>query len=188
MKPRGKGGCGQSGSASPRPLPLTKLIAACGWPRRVLRQSPSGAGSGAQSRREGDHPFCRYRIIGSSSSSSGAGRWPSFSGSAWRGAFGHALKRTVCVMHLRPCPGCPLEPPASTPRSSPPARRATRCGVTTIPHPYVLCPPFGPRRLAPGTAVTLGVTLVGRAARSEPTSCARSRMRQPPASGPTGWP
>jgi hypothetical protein len=29
-------------------------------------------------------------------------------GSAWRGAFGHALKRIVCVMRLRPCDGCPL--------------------------------------------------------------------------------
>jgi hypothetical protein len=39
----------------------------------------------------------------------GAGRFPAFPGSAWRGAFGHALKRTVCVMRLRPCAGCPLE-------------------------------------------------------------------------------
>jgi hypothetical protein len=30
------------------------------------------------------------------------------SGSAWRGAFGHALKRMVCAMRLRPCEGCPL--------------------------------------------------------------------------------
>ncbi|WP_135467876.1 CRISPR system precrRNA processing endoribonuclease RAMP protein Cas6 [Crenalkalicoccus roseus] len=29
-------------------------------------------------------------------------------GSAWRGAFGHALKRMVCAMRLRPCEGCPL--------------------------------------------------------------------------------
>jgi hypothetical protein len=32
----------------------------------------------------------------------------SYPGSAWRGAFGHALKRIVCAMRLRPCHGCAL--------------------------------------------------------------------------------
>ncbi len=31
-----------------------------------------------------------------------------FAGSAWRGVFGTALKRTVCAMRFRPCEGCPL--------------------------------------------------------------------------------
>ncbi|MCC7284439.1 MAG: CRISPR system precrRNA processing endoribonuclease RAMP protein Cas6 [Acetobacteraceae bacterium] len=31
-----------------------------------------------------------------------------YPGSAWRGAFGHALKRAVCVMRQRPCAGCAL--------------------------------------------------------------------------------
>ncbi|MCX8134568.1 MAG: CRISPR system precrRNA processing endoribonuclease RAMP protein Cas6 [Roseococcus sp.] len=35
-------------------------------------------------------------------------RLQAHSGSAWRGAFGHALKRMVCAMRLRPCEGCPL--------------------------------------------------------------------------------
>jgi probable addiction module antidote protein len=32
-----------------------------------------------------------------------------FPGAAWRGAFGYALKRTVCIMRPRVCPGCPFE-------------------------------------------------------------------------------
>ena len=35
-------------------------------------------------------------------------RLQAFAGSAWRGAFGHALKRLVCALRMRPCEGCPL--------------------------------------------------------------------------------
>ncbi|HLS69014.1 MAG TPA: hypothetical protein VK035_06690, partial [Kiloniellales bacterium] len=33
---------------------------------------------------------------------------PAFSGSAWRGAFGNALKRTLCATRLSHCTSCPL--------------------------------------------------------------------------------
>lgn len=36
-------------------------------------------------------------------------RLQEFAGSAWRGAFGRALKRIVCAMRFRPCGGCALE-------------------------------------------------------------------------------
>lgn len=36
-------------------------------------------------------------------------RWPAFAGSALRGAWGHALRRQVCVMHREDCAGCPLK-------------------------------------------------------------------------------
>lgn len=32
---------------------------------------------------------------------------PAYAGSAWRGAFGHALKRLVCVTREPACPPCP---------------------------------------------------------------------------------
>ncbi len=37
------------------------------------------------------------------------GGWPRFSGSAWRGAFGRALRRTVCVTRLESCDTCLLK-------------------------------------------------------------------------------
>ena len=36
-------------------------------------------------------------------------RLPGFAGSAWRGAFGHALKKTVCVVRNTPCNQCLLK-------------------------------------------------------------------------------
>jgi hypothetical protein len=35
-------------------------------------------------------------------------RLPAYAGSAWRGAFGHALKRLVCVTREPACPPCLL--------------------------------------------------------------------------------
>ena len=34
-------------------------------------------------------------------------RLPVYAGSAWRGVFGHALKRLVCVTRAPRCPNCP---------------------------------------------------------------------------------
>ncbi len=90
-----------------------------------------------------------------------------FAGSAWRGAFGHALKRSCCIMRLRPCEGCVLEhacvyPTVFEARPSPEADRMRR--YPHVPQPYVLRPITPtPRRLAPGEAFTLDVVLVGRA-------------------------
>lgn len=36
-------------------------------------------------------------------------RLPDYPGSAWRGALGHALKRTVCVVRITPCNQCLLK-------------------------------------------------------------------------------
>ncbi len=97
----------------------------------------------------------------------GEGRLPGFAGSAWRGAFGHALKRTVCVMRLRPCEGCPLARTCLYPtlfHAAPDPAAARLRRLQSVAQPYVLMPPpEGPRRLRPGDRVELGVTLVGRA-------------------------
>jgi hypothetical protein len=102
----------------------------------------------------------RFRAVGE-------GRLPGFAGSAWRGAFGHALKRAVCIMRLRPCCGCPLERTCLYPTlfhaaPDPAARRLSR--LQSVAQPYVLMPPpQGPRFVRPGDPIRLDVTLVGRA-------------------------
>lgn len=39
----------------------------------------------------------------------GKNQLPPYSGSAWRGAFGHALKQSVCVVRHTPCSDCMLK-------------------------------------------------------------------------------
>jgi hypothetical protein len=97
-----------------------------------------------------------------------AGRWPRYPGSAWRGGFGHALKRTVCVMRLRPCAGCPLERSCVYPtvfETAPGEQAAMMRRYDRVPHPFVLQPPVATHdRLESGDLVSLQVTLVGRSA------------------------
>lgn len=50
--------------------------------------------------------WCAYHLTLEAEES---GYLPLYPGSMLRGAFGHALKRLVCVMRHRPCEGCPLE-------------------------------------------------------------------------------
>jgi hypothetical protein len=48
----------------------------------------------------------RYRLLFAQGGTAG---WPRFSGSAWRGAFGRALRQTVCVTRLDSCGTCLLK-------------------------------------------------------------------------------
>lgn len=67
-------------------------------------------------------------------------RIPDYPGSAWRGAFGHALKRTVCVIRNTPCHQCLLKHACAysyifetpTPSNTEKMRK-----YTAIPHPFV---------------------------------------------------
>jgi hypothetical protein len=78
---------------------------------------------------------------------------PSFKGSLLRGAFGHALRRTVCVMGpQQPCPTCMLRKQCVYPRlfetliePNEPVPRFLR-GLRTAPRPYIF-EPFDERRL-----------------------------------------
>ena len=68
-------------------------------------------------------------------------RFPAFAGSAWRGAFGHALKRTVCVTRLRQCPDCLLYRSCVYPyifETPPPLHAAKMRRYTAAPHPFVI--------------------------------------------------
>ncbi len=70
-----------------------------------------------------------------------APRLPIFAGSAWRGALGHALKKTVCVVRNQPCNQCLLKNACAysivfeTPL---PSNAEKMRKYTAAPHPFVL--------------------------------------------------
>lgn len=89
-------------------------------------------------------------------------RLPAYAGSAWRGAFGHALKRTVCVARDTPCAQCMLYRSCAYPyifETPPPPDAAKMRHYTTAPHPFVLT--MEPAQ--PELSYRLGLTLLGRA-------------------------
>ena len=100
-----------------------------------------------------------------------------FLGSAWRGAFGHALRHTVCITGLPPsCDGCALLASCVYPRtfeSRPPADAKKLKLYPTAPNPYVL-EPAGDGDAKDGdtkrAALHLGLTLFGPANDDAPTA------------------
>lgn len=84
-----------------------------------------------------------------------------YPGSAWRGAFGHALKRTVCVMRLQPCAGCALRTVCLFPRlfgasGGPGDGPATE----SAPVPFVLAPEAMPKGGVVSEGTRLAVRLI----------------------------
>lgn len=74
-------------------------------------------------------------------------RLPDYPGSAWRGAFGHALKRTVCVVRNTPCDQCLLKKACAYSyvfETPPPAGTEKMRKYTATPHPFVFR--FGPNK------------------------------------------
>ncbi|WP_305908206.1 CRISPR system precrRNA processing endoribonuclease RAMP protein Cas6 [Methylomarinum sp. Ch1-1] len=68
-------------------------------------------------------------------------RLPKFSGSAWRGALGHALKRTVCVVRNTPCSACMLKGSCAYSyifETPPPQQTEKMRKYSASPHPFVL--------------------------------------------------
>ncbi len=75
---------------------------------------------------------------------------PTFAGSTWRGAFGHALKCTVCVVRDTACTDCMLYRSCAYPyifETPPPPDAAKMRHYTNAPHPFVLG--IGPRQITP---------------------------------------
>ena len=65
---------------------------------------------------------------------------PAYPGSAWRGAFGHALKKTVCVVRNTPCNQCILKDACAYSyvfETPPPANSEKMRKYTAAPHPFV---------------------------------------------------
>jgi len=89
------------------------------------------------------------------------GGLPAYAGSAWRGAFGHALKRTVCVVRDVACADCLLYRSCAYPyifETPPPPGSAKLRHYTAAPHPFALA--VGPDGAQ--TPYRLGVHLFGR--------------------------
>jgi hypothetical protein len=99
-------------------------------------------------------------------------RLPAYAGSTWRGAFGHALKRLVCVTREPHCPDCLLYRSCSYPylfETPPDPAIALLRKYPAAPHPFLLRPPADTRRpLAEGEETPLGLTLFGHGHRYLP--------------------
>ena len=98
-------------------------------------------------------------------------RLPAYAGSAWRGAFGRALKRLVCVTRAPTCPPCLLYRSCLYPYvfETPPdpgVGKLTR--YPAAPHPYVLVPDARGGAIAAGDTLTLDVILFGHGNRHLP--------------------
>jgi hypothetical protein len=112
-------------------------------------------------------PVGRYRIA---FSGEGRARLPRYSGSAWRGAFGHALKRAVCVTHLPQCRDCLLFRSCVYPyifETPPPLTARKMRRYTAAPHPFVLQTPPAEAAETDGRII-VGVNLIGHANRHLP--------------------
>lgn len=80
---------------------------------------------------------------------------PEYPGSAWRGALGHALKRTVCVVRNTPCNLCLLKNACAYSyifETPPPVATEKMRKYTAMPHPFVL-------RLSQNAIMETGYTL-----------------------------
>lgn len=87
-------------------------------------------------------------------------RLPKYKGSAFRGLFGHALRKTVCVTNMLDCAGCMLR---------------QNCAYAylfetfndrneKVAHPFIIIPPLNERQLFPeGDILKMEITLMGRA-------------------------
>jgi len=91
---------------------------------------------------------------------------PAYTGSAWRGLFGHALKAAVCVTGKPACEGCLLYRNCvysyvfETP---PPADAQMMRKYPSVPHPFVLTPAQGQAtELTKGDALSVELMLVGQ--------------------------
>lgn len=93
-------------------------------------------------------------------------RFPAYSGSTWRGAFGHALRRTVCITREPECPQCLLWRSCvySQVFETPAGRGPLLEKINAAPHPYILHPlATSGRQYAPGEDFSLYLTLLGKA-------------------------
>lgn len=93
-------------------------------------------------------------------------RLPALAGSAWRGAFGRALKQSVCVIKGTTCPSCLLYRSCAYPYifETPPLDADKMRRYTAVPHPYAV----RIEGVVSASAYTVGLTLFGRAERYAP--------------------
>lgn len=83
-------------------------------------------------------PVYQYQMLFSTTEQA---RLSAFPGSAWRGAFGHALKKAVCVVRDQPCASCMLKTSCAYSyifETPPPESSAKMRKYNASPHPFVL--------------------------------------------------
>jgi hypothetical protein len=94
-------------------------------------------------------------------------RLPGYAGSAWRGGFGRALRRAVCITGFDVCPGCPFETRCVYPYlfETPGGDAAgILADYERVPNPFVLAPAWGDSgTLIAGDTVIVRLVLIGRA-------------------------
>ena len=93
-----------------------------------------------------------------------------FPEAAWRGAFGYALKRAVCLTRLRACAGCAYEFTCAYPfifETRPGPDPSILRGADRTPHPYILRVPAAD--VSDTAHVKVEIVLVGHAARHLPS-------------------
>jgi len=109
-------------------------------------------------------PIGRYRLLCQAEDDI---QLPEYSGSAWRGLFGHALKQAVCVTREPKCDACLLYRNCvysyvfETP---PPDNTEIMRKYPAAPHPYVLRPdPNQATSVKKGDSLSVYLTLIGKA-------------------------
>jgi hypothetical protein len=98
-------------------------------------------------------------------------RRPAFPEAAWRGAFGYALKRALCLTRMKACAGCPYEFSCGYPFIFETRQGATDSaarGGDRAPHPFILRVPILEKPCGVGH-VEVEMVLVGAAARHLPS-------------------
>ncbi len=97
---------------------------------------------------------------------------PAYAGSAFRGLFGHALRRVTCALRDERCPRCFTRQNCTYFRVFETAvepEQGPKPGVNRAPHPYVLVPPLeGGRRCRPGDTLVCHMVLMGPARKTLP--------------------
>jgi len=92
---------------------------------------------------------------------------PAYTGSSWRGIFGHSLKRSVCVTREKHCPKCLLwrNCAYSYLFETPPAVDAKMMKkYSAVPHPYIIQPnPTQSREIEKGETIWIDIHLIGKA-------------------------
>lgn len=133
------------------------------------------------------HIELRYRAVSDV-------RLPENAGSAWRGAFGHALRRAVCITGQADCSECPVQSSCTYTEifeTRPPPGDSFLSRYSDAPHPYLIGS-GSPVSLVAGESATLRMTLIGRSGRhAETVAGALSRaVARVDAQGelePLGW-
>ncbi len=115
-------------------------------------------------------PLARYRLRFEVTDGADSLDWlrGRYLGSAWRGAFGKALRNTVCITRQPVCDGCALLNSCPYPQvfeKRPPAAAKKLTRYPRTPGPYVLAPAIPNYDFAGQASLQLGLTLFGSANR-----------------------